>query len=86
MGDKLFAIPWRLLRLDPDNKRFLCSIDKEKLKKAPGFDKNNWPTMGSREWGRQIHTYYGQTPYWEQLERTGGLGREAGEEPGTPRH
>jgi sporulation protein YlmC with PRC-barrel domain len=66
IGDKLFAIPWKLLRLDPDNKQFICDIPKDKLERAPGFDKDNWPRMGDRDWGREVHTYYGQEPYWEK--------------------
>ncbi len=41
MGDKLFAIPWSRLALDEDNKRFLLNFDKDTLKQAPGFDKDN---------------------------------------------
>lgn len=45
MGDKLFAIPWRRLSLDEDNKVFRLDIDKEALKQAPGFDKDHWPDI-----------------------------------------
>ena len=37
MGDKLFAIPWHALRLDPSNHRFILDVDKETLKHAPGI-------------------------------------------------
>jgi sporulation protein YlmC with PRC-barrel domain len=79
IGDKLFAIPWKLLRLDPDNKRFICDIPKDKLERAPGFDKNNWPRMSDRDWGREVHTYYGQDPYWEKGTGLGGQ-KETGRE------
>jgi sporulation protein YlmC with PRC-barrel domain len=65
MGDKLFAIPFQALRLDKDQNSFLLDVDKEKLKNAPGFDKNNWPSTADRSWGTQIHSFYGQRPYWE---------------------
>lgn len=65
MGDKLFAIPFQALRLDKDQNSFMLDIDKEKLKNAPGFDKNNWPSTADRSWGTQIHSFYGQRPYWE---------------------
>ncbi len=58
MGEKLFAVPWSALTLDTKNKRFSLSIDKEHLKKAPGFDKDNWPDMASQVWAKGIHTYY----------------------------
>jgi sporulation protein YlmC with PRC-barrel domain len=65
MGDKLFAIPWSALELDADNKCFVLDIEKEKLEKAPGFDKNNWPSMADNQWATHIHSYYGSRPYWE---------------------
>jgi sporulation protein YlmC with PRC-barrel domain len=64
MGDKLFAIPWNLLSLDEDNQVFQLNIDKETLKRAPGFDKDNWPDMADRTWGGEIYKYYGTSPYW----------------------
>ena len=65
MGDKLFAIPWEAMTVDQDNKRLVLNIDKELLKKAPGFDKNNWPDMADPAWGAELHSYYGYRPYWE---------------------
>src|SRR5690348_9823020 len=41
MGDKLFALPWNAIHYDEDLDSFILNIDKEKLKNAPGFDKNN---------------------------------------------
>lgn len=65
MGDKLFAIPWSALRLDPENKQFILNVDKSRLENAPGFDKDHWPRMADTTWGKDIHTYYGVRPYWE---------------------
>lgn len=65
MGEKLFAIPWRALTLDPENKCFVLDADKEKLERAPGFDKDHWPSMADQRWANQVHSYYGQQPYWE---------------------
>ena len=65
LGDKLFAIPWGALTMDPENKRFILDVDKEQLKQAPGFDKDHWPTMADHTWATQIHSYYGTQPYWE---------------------
>jgi sporulation protein YlmC with PRC-barrel domain len=65
MGNKLFAIPWQALQLDADNKRFILDMDKERLETAPGFDKDQWPSMADNEWARDVHEYYGQRPYWE---------------------
>ncbi|MFZ4874056.1 PRC-barrel domain-containing protein [Janthinobacterium sp. Mn2066] len=59
MGEKLFAVPWERLSLDTINKRFVLDVDKEQLKNAPGFDKNNWPDMASDAWNQQLEDFYG---------------------------
>jgi len=65
IGDKLFALPWPALKLDADRKKFTLDVPKERLEKAPGFDQKDWPDLSNRQWGVDIHTYYGVTPYWE---------------------
>jgi sporulation protein YlmC with PRC-barrel domain len=60
-GDKLFAIPWDQLSLDEDNKQFVLDMNTEKLKQAPGFDKNNWPDMADTDWSSRIYSYYGSS-------------------------
>ena len=65
MGDKLFAVPWSALTLDTENKSFVLNVDKERLKNAPGFDKDNWPDMTSPDFGTRIYGYYKVPPYWE---------------------
>jgi sporulation protein YlmC with PRC-barrel domain len=65
MGSKLFAVPWQALRLDEVEHEFRLDVDKQKLESAPGFDKDNWPDMSDQEWGSQIFSHYGYTPYWE---------------------
>src|SRR5580765_5805242 len=59
MGDKLFSIPWQAMALDTENKRFILNIDKERLKKAPGFDQDNWPDTTNPDWGSSIYKFYG---------------------------
>src|SRR5919197_705965 len=65
IGDKLFAIPWNALTLDADNKCFVLNVDKERLKNAPGFDKDHWPSMADQRWATEVHSYYQTRPYWE---------------------
>jgi sporulation protein YlmC with PRC-barrel domain len=59
MGEKLFAVPWNALKLDTVNERFILNVEKERLKNAPGFDKDNWPNMADKSWREEIHAYYG---------------------------
>jgi len=66
MGDKLFAIPWEALMLNPKDNTFILDVDKEVLKEAPGFDKDRWPdnTQYESGWLLDIYEYYGYSPYW----------------------
>jgi sporulation protein YlmC with PRC-barrel domain len=59
LGEKLFAVPWSALRLDIINKRFLINIEKDRLKAAPGFDKDDWPDMANQSWVNDIQSFYG---------------------------
>jgi sporulation protein YlmC with PRC-barrel domain len=59
VGDRLFAVPWQALKLDTVKKCFLLSASKEKLKNAPGFDKDHWPSMADTSWVTGVHTFYG---------------------------
>lgn len=76
IGDKLFAIPWNALKPGPDEKTFILEAEKEQLRKAPGFDKSNWPNMADRAWATEIHRYYGTQPYWETQQSSGSSGRQ----------
>ena len=59
LGDKLFAVPWSALVLDTVNKRFTLDVLKTALEKAPGFDKDKWPSMADKTWASGVHEFYG---------------------------
>ncbi len=65
MGSKLFAVPWNALTLDADRECFVLDVDKQRLDKAPGFDKDHWPSMADTDWAEQVHAFYQARPYWE---------------------
>lgn len=72
MGEKYFAVPWAALKpaagqKPADRDHYVLNMDKERLKNAPGFDKNNWPNMADRSWAKQIYAFYG-VPSSEQRE------------------
>ncbi|NLP60272.1 PRC-barrel domain-containing protein [Paraburkholderia sacchari] len=75
IGDKLLALPWSALTLDTTNKCFLLNVSAERVKHAPGFDKDHWPAMADLEWRTTVHEYYGTPGYWEN-----GLLAERGED------
>lgn len=54
INEKYFAIPFRLLRVDTENKAFIFNQPKEVLEKAPGFDLNHWPETN----------LHGEETYW----------------------
>lgn len=58
MGDRLFAVPWQALTLDRENQRFMLDVDAERLKNAPGFDKDQWPDMADASWNSSVASYY----------------------------
>lgn len=66
MGGKLFALPWNTLKYDTAEDCFKIDIDKDRLKQAPGFDKDHWPDMADRTWGQNISTFYHTKSYWEK--------------------
>lgn len=64
VGNKLFAVPWKALLLDPEEHEFVLDIDKSRLENAPGFDKDNWPSGADRSFLDEVHTYYEVEPYY----------------------
>ncbi|PXX98437.1 PRC-barrel domain-containing protein [Halomonas sp. LBP4] len=58
MGDRLFAVPWKALKQDKENKRFMLDVDAERLKNAPGFGKDQWPNMADATWNSTVESYY----------------------------
>ncbi|MBK7878259.1 MAG: PRC-barrel domain-containing protein [Planctomycetes bacterium] len=65
MGDKLFAMPWSVLRTTEaetskkdSDRSIVLPLDKERLKNAPGFDKAHWPVLASADWAKDIDAYY----------------------------
>jgi hypothetical protein len=65
LGNKLFAAPLPALSYRPTEDTFVLHVDKETLKRAPGFERSQWPDMSDRAWGEEIYAHYGYSPYWE---------------------
>ncbi len=58
LGEKLFAVPWKALTPSSANQTFILNECKERLEKAPGFDKDCWPNMVEKSWVNEVHTFY----------------------------
>lgn len=61
IGDKLFAVPWQALAVDQQDEKLVLDVDKERLKEAPGFDKDHWPHTANPTWLGEVYKYYGYT-------------------------
>ena len=61
LGDKLFAIPPEAMKLHANDKCFTLNIDKERLKKAEGFNKDQWPNMADTTFRSNLYQHYGMT-------------------------
>ncbi len=57
-GNKFFAIPWSLFSFDDKDGCFIMNIDKDRLKNAPGFDKDKWPNFSDMAFISSINKYY----------------------------
>jgi sporulation protein YlmC with PRC-barrel domain len=66
-NEKLFAIPFSALQLNSKKQLFILDIEKEFLKKAPGFEKDHWPETNEH--------YTDVVAYWDGfLKPTAGPG------------
>ena len=65
VGNKLFAVPWDAFTIDAIHHAFVLDVSKERLKEAPGFDKDHWPDVADSEARTRIFGFYGVTPDWE---------------------
>jgi sporulation protein YlmC with PRC-barrel domain len=65
MGNKLFAMPWEAFTFSATENKLILNVDKEKLKSAPGFEKDDeWPDFSDTAWGESIYNYYDYVPPW----------------------
>lgn len=59
MGQKLFAVPWRMLSVDGDNRCLVLDVDATVLDDSPGFDPENWPEFSDADWRAGIDRHFG---------------------------
>lgn len=62
LGDKYFAVPWETMMLSGDKEHFILNVKDERLKNAPGFDKDNWPDMSRPDWALVVAQFYALDP------------------------
>ena len=60
MGEKLFAYPVRAFSIGRDGESLMLNVDKDRLKQAPGFDRDRWPDWQAENGYRnEVDRYYG---------------------------
>ncbi len=59
INEKLFAIPFRALKLKQEDHKFILNVDKDQFEQAPGFDKDHWPGTNSHEYYQGVGSYWG---------------------------
>jgi sporulation protein YlmC with PRC-barrel domain len=69
IGDKHHPLPWNLLTYNTDQQGYTVSLDKAMLEKAPTVERDQPVNWEDETWGRELHDYYGVTPYWTQTQR-----------------
>ncbi len=58
MGSKYFAVPLQAFSVDTINERMVLDVSKERLEKAPGFDKDNWPQQPQADFIISVYAFY----------------------------
>jgi sporulation protein YlmC with PRC-barrel domain len=62
IGEKMVAVPWQAFeqRRDEDGDLYISlNTTKEKLEKAPGFNKDKWPDFANPQWSTDNDRHYG---------------------------
>lgn len=59
LGDKLFAYPANAFRAAADSDELVLNVDKERLRKAPGFDKDKWPDWSAGGYRGKVDNFFG---------------------------
>lgn len=60
LANKWFAVPWAEFSLVNDEREnyFTIETTKDKLKKLPGFDKEDWPDLVNSDWDKLVEEHH----------------------------
>jgi sporulation protein YlmC with PRC-barrel domain len=66
--NKRLALPWEVLQFNSGAKeKIVVDVSRERLREAPGFDKDNWPTGPQQEFVDEVFSFYSYQPYYERI-------------------
>jgi sporulation protein YlmC with PRC-barrel domain len=60
IGERLHAVPWNALDRDAEEQKIVLDVDRDRLRNAPGFDRNNWPNLTDQQWRQDNQRYFPQ--------------------------
>lgn len=58
IGTEFYALPWGVLEYSVTENVFNVLFNKDDIKKASGFDKNNWPSFVDEKWDSSPNEFY----------------------------
>ena len=58
IGEKHHPLPWDALDYDTNRGGYVVDIDKDKLKEAPSYERDQTPSY-DRQYGQTVYSYYG---------------------------
>jgi sporulation protein YlmC with PRC-barrel domain len=61
IGDKLFAYPISAFKPSSDGDKLVLNVSKDRLKNAPGFDKDKWPDWTDNRYRGDVDKYFKAT-------------------------
>ena len=60
LGQKQYPLPWDTLTYNTEKGGYVVDLDKERLEKAPSFERGQEPAW-DRDYGIRVYDYYGIT-------------------------
>jgi hypothetical protein len=64
MGERHHPLPWGVLKYDTDLGGYVVDLDKETLRNAPSYAKDEAFDFEQRASAQMLHDYYRIPPYW----------------------
>jgi sporulation protein YlmC with PRC-barrel domain len=78
IGERLHAVPWNSLDRDAEGQKIVLDVDRDRLRNAPGFDRNNWPNLTDQQWRQDNQRYFPQAGTGATRDRTTGMQQGTG--------
>ena len=64
LGEETYTVPWGKLTYDTELGGYKTDLTSDQLKGAPDYSRGGEYTWNDRDRERDLHSYYGVSPYW----------------------